>query len=192
MTTKELAHLLTSGSKNHEVVLASDLSETEDLPRSKRNFGSADLESLLETLDPDTLTLIANPQPAIKINYDVPLENKRNEIPIKKMNKQTQNGTTLENKRKEIPSKKKTKTNQHGTTKNIKQIFIGRCYEYQFQKNFTEDRELDCNLLWEKFSSAFKNKKPCAVTSDDYTDFLDAIDEDIPSGKVKMLKTLLK
>ena len=63
----------------------------------------------------------------------------------------------------------------------------GRCYEYQYRKNVAEDKEWDCNALWELFYNAFAFKGPCDVTSKDYENFLDALDEPVEKDKVRRL-----
>ena len=73
---------------------------------------------------------------------------------------------------------------KYKTTRNLKEIFIGRCYEYQFKKKISTDNSWDCNNLWKMFSKSFMYKGPCEVESSDYADFLNFIDEDLPKDKV--------
>ena len=53
----------------------------------------------------------------------------------------------------------------NGTTPNMENIIKGRCTEYQVLNLDNRDPEfqvkVDCNELWDTFTSAFKNKDPC-------------------------------
>lgn len=88
------------------------------------------------------------------------------------------------------------------TTKNLKELFIGRCYEYQFQislsapytnnnnKNSTnknsskEIKHWDCGKLWDAFFQAFAYKTACEVKMDDYKEVLGIMEENVPVDKV--------
>lgn len=72
---------------------------------------------------------------------------------------------------------------KYGTTRHIKEIFFGRCYEYQYKNGVLEENEWNCENLWKLFFKAFGFKKPCDVTSADYKELLDNIDERIPRDK---------
>ena len=62
-----------------------------------------------------------------------------------------------------------------GTTPHIKNVFLGRCYQYQI---LSEQNKLDilktdvnCTQLWNAFHAAFAFKDSCNVTEDDYKEF---------------------
>ena len=74
--------------------------------------------------------------------------------------------------------------NQYGTTTHLREIFLGRCYEYQFQRKVDQEKEYDCPLLWKIFSKAFTFKGPCDVTMSDYENFISKLNEPIPKDKV--------
>ena len=74
--------------------------------------------------------------------------------------------------------------NQYGTTRHLPEIFLGRCYEYQFQRKMDQEKEYDCPLLWKIFSKAFTFKRPCDVTMSDYESFVSKLNEPIPKDKV--------
>ena len=74
--------------------------------------------------------------------------------------------------------------NQYGTTRHLHEIFLGRCYEYQFQRKMDQEKEYDCSLLWKIFSKAFTFKGPCDVTMSDYESFVSKLNEPIPKDKV--------
>ena len=77
-----------------------------------------------------------------------------------------------------------TEIQKYGTTRHIKEIFLGRCYEYQYKNGVLEENEWNCEKLWQLFFKAFGFKKPCDVTAADYKELLDSIDESIPRDKV--------
>ncbi|KAK2182162.1 hypothetical protein NP493_364g01044 [Ridgeia piscesae] len=60
------------------------------------------------------------------------------------------------------------------TTPNIKQVFIGRCMYYYNVVDPTLRRSVNCATLWDKFSSAFRHRSPCDVTTDSYASFVRA------------------
>lgn len=55
--------------------------------------------------------------------------------------------------------------NYNGTTPNLESIVKGRCTEYQVLNLDNRDPEfqvkVDCNVLWDTFTSAFKSRDPC-------------------------------
>ena len=62
-----------------------------------------------------------------------------------------------------------------GSTPKIKEIALGRCYEYQLNTIGPEaDNWKDCNEIWEAFHQAFAYKNPCTLAFDDYQPFFDA------------------
>ena len=65
--------------------------------------------------------------------------------------------------------------NYNGTTPNLENIIKGRCAEYQVlnldNRNLEFQVKVDCDELWNVFTSAFKNKDPCQ------TNFTNAYDK---------------
>ena len=61
-----------------------------------------------------------------------------------------------------------------GSTPKIKEIVLGRCYEYQL-KTIGPDANgwKDCGKIWEAFHKAFAHKNPCDPKSRDYEPFFD-------------------
>ncbi|KAL8588849.1 hypothetical protein ACOMHN_011564 [Nucella lapillus] len=72
-----------------------------------------------------------------------------------------------------------------GTTDHIKDIFIGRCYDYKqiLYKSVLPPVSEDCEGLYKKFTTAFSLMPPCAVTADDYQPFMKAARQTIPKDK---------
>ncbi|XP_060681360.1 uncharacterized protein LOC132815982 [Hemiscyllium ocellatum] len=66
-----------------------------------------------------------------------------------------------------------------GSTENLKEIMIGRCFNYLGTVNVDAGKK-DCPNLWEAFLSAFSGKDPCKITTEDYKPFLDLAGHDIP------------
>ncbi|XP_067868300.1 ADP-ribosyl cyclase/cyclic ADP-ribose hydrolase 2-like [Heterodontus francisci] len=66
-----------------------------------------------------------------------------------------------------------------GSTANLKEIMIGRCFNYIRVINPSAGNK-DCSKLWEAFLCAFSKKDPCLITKDDYKPFLDLAGHDIP------------
>ena len=71
-----------------------------------------------------------------------------------------------------------------GTPLHFKEIFIGRCWQYQMKIGLKDTEQINCEKVWENFEQAFSFKGPCDVTTKDYLVFLDKIEEDIPKDKV--------
>ncbi|XP_073256601.1 ADP-ribosyl cyclase/cyclic ADP-ribose hydrolase-like [Porites lutea] len=69
-----------------------------------------------------------------------------------------------------------------GSTPNIKEIVLGRCYEYQELKTVGPKKK-DCNKIWEAFHQAFAYKDPCNLPFDDYQPFFDATEmQELPKS----------
>ena len=66
-----------------------------------------------------------------------------------------------------------------GTTKHLKEIFIGRCWDFLENKaKYLEyPTKLDCQELWKAFLKSFAFKEPCDVKFDSYTSFFKMYDE---------------
>jgi len=63
-----------------------------------------------------------------------------------------------------------------GSTPQIKEIVIGRCYDYQYKKfgsNSTSWK--NCSKIWDAFHGAFAYKNPCNLTFDDYKLYFDEV-----------------
>jgi hypothetical protein len=73
-----------------------------------------------------------------------------------------------------------------GTTDNIKEVFEGRCWDYDVTRyqNLLPRVETDCSDLWKEFSTAFSYRKPCDVTENRYKRFLDLAKQALPVDKV--------
>ncbi|XP_043930568.1 ADP-ribosyl cyclase/cyclic ADP-ribose hydrolase 1-like [Protopterus annectens] len=77
---------------------------------------------------------------------------------------------------------KKTTGNGPGTTKGIKEIILGRCYDYTtLMKPVLKN--VNCENVWNTFKSSFANKIPCKVMPSDYYNFLDLTKTGIATGK---------
>lgn len=62
-----------------------------------------------------------------------------------------------------------------GSTPKIKEIVLGRCYEYQLKTIGPKaDKWQNCNEIWDAFHKAFAHKKPCEPKSSDYKPFFEA------------------
>ena len=62
-----------------------------------------------------------------------------------------------------------------GSTPKIKEIVLGRCYEYQLKTIGPKaDKWQNCNEIWDAFHKAFAHKKPCKPKSSDYKPFFEA------------------
>lgn len=59
-----------------------------------------------------------------------------------------------------------------GTTPHLKDVFIGRCWQYQFLESQNKidvlKTNLNCTMLWLEFHNAFAFKDPCDVTVKSY------------------------
>lgn len=69
-----------------------------------------------------------------------------------------------------------------GTTPRLREIFIGRCYNYQHVINREpfKDREVNCTDLWQKFEQAFRYRDPCDVPPEKYNNFTQAALHSVP------------
>ena len=66
-----------------------------------------------------------------------------------------------------------------GTTKHIREIFLGRCWDFVQNKNanLLQPENINCDRLWASFFKAFAYKNPCQAKRDDYQDFFNQIQE---------------
>ncbi|XP_022779187.1 ADP-ribosyl cyclase/cyclic ADP-ribose hydrolase-like isoform X2 [Stylophora pistillata] len=76
-------------------------------------------------------------------------------------------------------------TSSLGSDRHLKEIVLGRCWDFQRQKVYAVNAK-NCSQLWETFSKAFAYKDPCATNFSDYEPFFDEVGMDI----VKMNKSL--
>ncbi|KAH9507881.1 hypothetical protein Btru_053117 [Bulinus truncatus] len=85
-----------------------------------------------------------------------------------------------------IYSSARTSADPHqGTTPNIKDVFIGRCWDYdETRYNGILPRvPTDCETLWNLFFEAFSFKAPCDVKEALYEPFLQAAKQILPTNK---------
>ena len=80
-----------------------------------------------------------------------------------------------------------------GTTKHIKEIFLGRCYEYQELSRFHSDLKAsaakkDCAKLFMTFEAAFEEPTNCSTNYAGYFDrfFAEANPGLTPNNKVRV------
>ncbi|XP_072107985.1 ADP-ribosyl cyclase/cyclic ADP-ribose hydrolase 1-like [Mobula birostris] len=66
-----------------------------------------------------------------------------------------------------------------GSTRNLKEIMMGRCFDYLQNINPSVGKK-DCPKIWENFLNAFSGKDPCNIKMEDYEPFLKLADHDIP------------
>nr|XP_060633932.1 ADP-ribosyl cyclase/cyclic ADP-ribose hydrolase 1-like isoform X2 [Anolis sagrei ordinatus] len=69
-----------------------------------------------------------------------------------------------------------------GTTPHLREIVLGRCYNYVATVN-SELRNKDCLKIWELFEKAFMYKDPCSITEKDYQPLMDMARHSIPCNK---------
>ena len=75
-----------------------------------------------------------------------------------------------------------------GSTKHLKDIVLGRCWDFQRQK-VHEEATKNCSKIWDKFHKAFAHKDPCNITFKDYGPYFDEIGMDIVKpNKVSVLQ----
>ncbi|XP_031567079.1 ADP-ribosyl cyclase/cyclic ADP-ribose hydrolase-like isoform X2 [Actinia tenebrosa] len=60
-----------------------------------------------------------------------------------------------------------------GTTRHLREIFLGRCWDFVENKNanLVEPENINCDVLLTSFLKAFSYKSPCEVKKEDYRDF---------------------
>lgn len=62
-----------------------------------------------------------------------------------------------------------------GTSIHLKDIFMGKCWDYQ--NRFRLEEPVECRRLWEAFIAGFSYKEPCDTTLEDYKYFFEMIHE---------------
>ncbi|KAF3703748.1 ADP-ribosyl cyclase/cyclic ADP-ribose hydrolase 1 [Channa argus] len=70
---------------------------------------------------------------------------------------------------------------QLGTTPNIKQIVVGRCYNYITLIN--PRLRCDCEAIWRQFEEAVMRQSSCNVTMEDYHDMFNAVPQSWPCDR---------
>lgn len=66
----------------------------------------------------------------------------------------------------------------YGSTKHLKDIVLGRCWDFQRQK-VHEGATKNCSKIWETLYQAFANKDPCNTTFKHYEPYFEEIGMDI-------------
>ena len=70
-------------------------------------------------------------------------------------------------------------TDGAGTTPHLKNIFIGRCWQYQVLSEHSKidvlKTDVNCTELWEAFTEAFAFKNPCKVNDKSYEKFFNLL-----------------
>ena len=66
-----------------------------------------------------------------------------------------------------------------GTPRHIREIFIGRCWEFLSEKALYVEKpeKLNCSTLWNAFVGSFAHKGPCAASFEDYKAFFNLYHE---------------
>ena len=63
-----------------------------------------------------------------------------------------------------------------GTTPRIKEIVVGRCYDYQHKKiGLNSSTWKNCSKIWDTFQGAFAYKDPCKLTFGDYKPYFQEV-----------------
>ncbi|KAK2869890.1 hypothetical protein Q8A67_024282 [Cirrhinus molitorella] len=73
-------------------------------------------------------------------------------------------------------------TAELGTTPNLKQIVIGRCFEYVTLANLNHG--YNCEEIWQEFEKAVVRRSPCDVRVKDYQKMFQVITQTLPCGKL--------
>ncbi|XP_043826892.1 ADP-ribosyl cyclase/cyclic ADP-ribose hydrolase 1 [Dromiciops gliroides] len=68
-----------------------------------------------------------------------------------------------------------------GSTANLKEIMLGRCFNYARIRN--PNLRIDCLKIWETFKNAFISKNPCNITEQDYQPLMELTTYPIPCNK---------
>jgi len=80
-----------------------------------------------------------------------------------------------------------TLAHSYGSTKHLRDIVLGRCWDFQRLKVHQEATK-NCSNIWDKFYTAFANKDPCNTTFEDYKPYFEEIGMDIVKpNKVELI-----
>lgn len=66
-------------------------------------------------------------------------------------------------------------SSQSGSNLHLKEIFLGRCWDYQLQKLQPYKSTKNCSEIWSAFYSGFAYKDPCKLSFSDYESYFTAI-----------------
>ena len=69
-------------------------------------------------------------------------------------------------------------TYSNGSTKHLKEIVLGRCWDFQRLK-VHDGSTKNCSKIWETFYRGFAYKDPCNITCADYKPYFDEVGMDI-------------
>ncbi|XP_029446559.1 ADP-ribosyl cyclase/cyclic ADP-ribose hydrolase 1-like [Rhinatrema bivittatum] len=69
-----------------------------------------------------------------------------------------------------------------GTTGNLREIVLGRCYDY-VRASSPGVGEKNCMQIWEELQNVFVYKNPCSVMKEDYQHLLDLTEHPLPCNK---------
>ena len=72
---------------------------------------------------------------------------------------------------------------QSGSTPRLREIFLGRCWDYQYQK-FTPSSWKNCTDIWDVFHKAFSYKEPCKLNFSDYEPYFAAVGGEVAMNTV--------
>ncbi|XP_015761884.1 PREDICTED: ADP-ribosyl cyclase/cyclic ADP-ribose hydrolase-like [Acropora digitifera] len=72
------------------------------------------------------------------------------------------------------PSYSNCAERSNGSTRHLKDIVLGRCWDFIRQKRLTKN----CSTIWNKFYTAFAHKDSCKTTRQDYKAFFDEVGMD--------------
>ncbi|XP_053109471.1 ADP-ribosyl cyclase/cyclic ADP-ribose hydrolase 1-like [Hemicordylus capensis] len=70
----------------------------------------------------------------------------------------------------------------NGTTKHLREIILGRCYNYITTVN-PELKDKDCLNIWEELQHAFIYKHPCNMQEEDYQPLKNLASHSVPCSK---------
>ena len=105
-----------------------------------------------------------------------------------KFNK-TSNKTEKDISHKDDGSQRWRFTKIQGTDEHLKDIFMGKCWDYQIK--FRLEKPVDCSELWEAFLSGFAYKEPCDTTLEDYKKFFEMIHEGPLMNRVSFYSSMV-
>ena len=72
-----------------------------------------------------------------------------------------------------------------GSTPRIKEIVVGRCYDYQYKK-FNTTTWKNCSKIWDAFHGGFAYKNPCNLKFADFKPYFHEVGMSEIRHKVRM------
>lgn len=74
-----------------------------------------------------------------------------------------------------------------GSTQNLKEIVIGRCWDYQYMKFANRPRPVwkNCTRVWDVFHKSFAFKDPCKLKFADYEPYFEIFGDSEIINKVR-------